>query len=123
MKISLDELFLYRQYPGYPVEFYFDRKKNNIVSKEDVDLNKSCDYRRYIPLYSINQEQIELSFILQLNDKKILSQYKNRNTCFEEFLQKNNLYYTWWKYYKNTVINIIIQWCEENKIHYVEQYR
>lgn len=56
MKISLDELFLYRQYLGYPVEFYFDRKKNNIVSKEDVDLNKSCDYRRYIPLYSINQE-------------------------------------------------------------------
>ena len=36
MKISLDELFLYRQYLGYPVEFYFDRKKNNIVSKEDV---------------------------------------------------------------------------------------
>ena len=82
MKISLDELFLYRQYPGYPVEFYFDRKKNNIVSKEDVDLNKSCDYRRYIPLYSINQEQIELSFILQLNDKKILSQYKNRNSLY-----------------------------------------
>lgn len=27
----------------------------------------------------------------------------------------------WWNYYKNAVFDIIIKWCDENRIHYEEQ--
>lgn len=121
MKISLDELFLYRQYTNYPMEFYYDKKEKVILPKEYVKFDDSSPFERFIPLFRINQENIEMSFIIHLNDKKLLSQYKKRNVCFEEFLQINNLYSEWWNYYKNAVFDIIIKWCDENRIHYEEQ--
>lgn len=41
MKISLDELFLYRQYTDYPMEFYYDKKKKVVLPKDYVKFDDS----------------------------------------------------------------------------------
>lgn len=113
-------LFSYRQYVGSPVYYYFDRKTYKICDVASVP-PESNYYKRYVPLLQIDEEAIQQSFIEQINDRHLIRKYKERNVCFEAFLQQYNLWERWWSYYRNKINLIAQQWCDEHSIKYKPQ--
>lgn len=118
MCILLKELFAYRQYAGSPIWYYFDRKTYSFVETNSLPMDHDESYARYIPLFSVDQDALENSFLTDLNDKRILHKWHNFEFCFEEFCQQNHLWNRWWDYYTDAVYQIAIQWCVEHNIKY-----
>ena len=120
MQIELKTLFIYRQYVDYPMAYYFDRKTYNIVdAAASLELTDET-YERCIPLFQIDEEALQDEFILQLNNKKILSDYRQRTVCFGEFIDKRYLGDSWWRFYEGKVYEAAADWCQKNNIKYRE---
>ena len=119
MHITISELFRYRQYKFFPVAYCFDRKTYSIQDATLLSMPKTETYERLIPLFQIDQDNIQNAFIQTLNNKPLMNKYNTRNVCFEEFVQLNNLWKQWWDYYRKTVSEIAIEWCQKNKIKYI----
>lgn len=117
MCTDFDTLFVYRQYVDYPVQYYFDRKTYAVCEMTSVLDEEIAYYRRYVPLFQIDEESIICDFIMQLNDCRMLRKYIERTVCTEEFLQQNRLWDSWWLYYREAVFRVAEQWCMENSIN------
>lgn len=117
MCISLVELFAHRQYVSSPVSCYFDRKMYTFIDTQRPPEHNE-PYDRYIPLFQIDEDALENSFLIDLNDKSISGKWRDFEFCFEEFCQRNQLWNRWWDYYKKAVNEIAIQWCQEHNIKY-----
>lgn len=118
MYIELETLFSFRQYVDLPIEYYFDIKTYTIIdasSKSSIPLDK---YDQCIPLFQINQEKIQYDYICLLNNRNILYEYNHKNVCFEEFIQRHLLWQDWWRFYKDNVLQLAIEWCKKNNINY-----
>lgn len=118
MKVTLTELFTYRQYIGIPTSYFFDRKTYSFCEGSSLPPTEDSPYPRYIPLFQINQEQIQEMYILQKNEGSIQREFLNRDCCFEEFIQRRRLWNDWWSYYRMTVYQIAKSWCENHSINY-----
>ena len=118
MYVKLEELFSYRQYDDAPIEYYFDRKRYAIVDRSAVLHSSQEHYERYVPLYQINEQELQEDYIVHWNNKKLLFDYRHRSVCFEAFLQERALWNDWWEYYVKRVRQIAIDWCKENRISY-----
>jgi hypothetical protein len=118
MKVTLAELFTYRQYVGIPISYCFDRKTYSFCESSFLYSSEDSPYPRYIPLFQINQEQIQEMYILQKNEGNIQQEFLNRNCCFEEFIQRRALWNDWWSYYRMSVFQTAKSWCADHSIKY-----
>ncbi len=121
MKVSISELFEYRQYKDAPLAYCFDRKKYEICDISFLHEQNDDIYQRFIPLLQIDEEKIQESFIRSLNDKKILRQYKTSEFNFSVFVESPAwLWPRWREYYRKTVFDLEKEWCENNSIYYID---
>jgi len=120
MHIPLKELFLYRQYTDGPVFYYFDRKKYTIISLESIESSQDLPYERYIPIFQVDEKALQNSYIQRFMGKSAWHKYQNASLCFEEFLQRNGAWNSWWDYYKESVCDIARQWCKKHGVSFVE---
>lgn len=103
---------------AFPDCYCFDRKTYRLCDISHLATKSDETYVRYIPLFQVDKDAIENDFILDLHDKHLLRKYSTSDVCFEEFVQRNNLWNPWWTYYKRAVTQIAIHWCENNNINY-----
>lgn len=118
--ISLKELFQYRQYNESSPAYCFDRKTYTICDIAIVNTQEESPYSRYIPLFQIDQCQLEKDYILQFLGKKELRRFEITTDCFEAFMQKLGLWQSFWNYYVAAVCDIAKQWCIENNLVFCE---
>ena len=120
MRISLTELFAYQQYANRPVYYFFDRKTYTICDITSLDLRQDLPYIRYIPLFQVDEEAIQQDYILRFMGKRAWRKFQESIFCFEEFMQMNNEWNSWWRFYQQTVDEIARQWCTDNHIAFEE---
>lgn len=121
MYITISDLFCHRQYTTVSPSYCFDRKAYAFCDSSWLSSKNSGFYVRYIPLFQVDQTAIEHDFLVDSHNKHILHKYNASNVCFEEFIQRNNLWFQWWDYYQKKVKQIAIQWCENNSINYRDE--
>ena len=120
MRISLEELFIHRQYANYPIYYYFDRKTYTICPADLLEQNQDVPYVRYIPLFQHNNEEMQNEYIQRFMGKKAWMDYKESTFCFEEFMQRNRKWDSWWDFYYKSVCDFARKWCIENHIAFSE---
>ena len=118
LRVKLSELRRYYNRVGALIEYYFDRKTYAVVDAETISLTLDEPYQRYIPLYQIDEEQLQDDYINSWNDKKMLYEYEHAPYCFEAFIQRRSLANNWWRFYCKQVSYIAVSWCEEHHIKY-----
>ena len=121
MRISLKELFIYRQYTDGPVYNYFDRRTYTVCREEHLDNVQNTPYVRYIPLFQVDEQALQNEFIQRYMPKGAWRKFQDSLYCFEEFMQRNNEWYHWWDFYKKAVYTIARQWCIEHHIAFVDE--
>ena len=120
VKVKISELFTYLQYINSPLYYCFDRKNYKICDASHLEEQHDSFYPRYIPLLQIDEKSIEKSFILSLNDKRILRMYNSPDFNFNAFVESPpERWARWWSYYKTTVFDLEKEWCEEHSIKYI----
>lgn len=120
MHIELETLFTYRQYVGASISYCFDRKTYQIVAADSAEVLPEESYDRYLPLFQINEEDIQEAYILQLNRKDVLYAYRRRTVDFRTFVETHSSWEDWWQYYRTMVRNHAIEWCQKNHIRYAD---
>ena len=120
MRISLKELFSHSQYTNRPVYYYFDKKTYTICDINSLDHQQNLPYIRYIPLFQVDEEAIQQEYILRFMGKRAWRKFQESSVCFEAFMQTNNEWNSWWRFYQQTVYALIKQWCNDNHIVFEE---
>lgn len=124
MYIELCDLFFYRQYKDFPVQYFFDKKSYTIVDEEYYLKHRNDEvYSRMIPLFQIDEVELQDDFIRDFNQKKLLYDYEHKTRCFEAFAQDFGLWDRWWDYYTDRVYQIAANWCIANNIRYKNTIR
>ena len=114
MRISLKELFIHRQYTDGPVCYYFDRKTYTITSEENREDSQNTPYVRYIPLFQIDEQILQMEFIQKYMPKGTWRKFQEGPFCFGAFIERAHEERAWWEFYKKAVYNQARQWCMEN---------
>ena len=94
--------------------YYFDRKSYTVI---EADKPLICDepYERYIPLFQIDDCQLELEYIKSFNQPKLLKAYLQEKG---DFIDRNNMRYGFVDFRDKEIEKLAIEWCEKNNINY-----
>jgi len=118
VRISISELFKYRQYVDAAVYYCFDKKEYKICDISFLETKSDTPYQRFISLLQIDEKVIQDNYIQSLNDKHISREYQETTLCFNAFAESKSLWQDWWKYYITAVFELEKIWCEDNNIKY-----
>ena len=124
MYIETKELILYAKDIGNPIRYYFDRKTYTIIEVETPNTPPRSDeehYERYIPMFQVDEEQIEEAYLESLNNPKLTKDFRESHIDIAEYLIRNYSYYKaddWYQFHDEQVCKIATDWCEQNHIKY-----
>lgn len=122
----------YTGYMDYPYWFlnlksdeveHLDNILNILDVSKDHFLSYSYDYE-YIALPYIDLREIFEAYLILLNNRQIINHYKYLSE--DEFVSEYRLFFhigteheRWIDYYESCKRDIVIKWCKDNKIHYI----
>ncbi len=132
--IKLSDLLRYERLNEKNPYWFLNQISLQVENIEEITVNfdisvdyfiRNCFYYNYVPLPFIDLRKIEKDFLIVLNNKKI-SDYLNRipEDMFEYEFGKifhcGFEYDHWVAYYKQQKKSIMIDWCKQNKIPYID---
>ena len=132
--IFISELMCYERLDEDIPFWFFNQINFQVESIEEITVNfdvsidffiRNCFYYNYVPLPFIDLRKIEKDYLVILNNKKI-ADYLNRMPNDKFGYEFGKIFHCgfehdhWVAYYKQQKKSIMIDWCKQNKIPYVD---